>query len=384
MNNWKRYKLGELIKINEKSIGNSFQYDTIEYIDTSSVTENVFDLPQILNLKDAPSRAKRIVKSNDTIISTVRPNLKHIGFLKNPKPNTIVSTGFAVLTPISINPQFLYFYLYQENITKYLSAIAETSTSTYPSFTSNLFETLDIEIPDLPTQTRIANFLSQFDDKVELNRQMNKNLEELAELKFRTLLKDKDKWRKGKLGELGEIVCGKTPSTAIKEYFGGDIPFIKIPDMHGNAFIIKSETTLTKLGSDTQKNKLLPPNSICVSCIATVGLVSLTTTYSQTNQQINSIIPYENEYRFYLYFLLKSMKPFLLNLGSGGTATYNINTGQFKNIDISIPNKEELIKFHNYTNNIFEKILFNMKQNEPLANYRDSILPKLISGAIEI
>ena len=166
-------------------------------------------------------------------------------------------------------------------------------------------------------------------------------------------------WKVGKIKDLGDIICGKTPSKAIHDYFGGDIPFIKIPDMHDQVFIIKTEDSLTEQGANTQKNKFLPENSICVSCIATVGLVSITFKGSQTNQQINSIIPQSESYLEYLYFSLKAMKDDLIAIGGGGSATLNINTGTFSNIEIIYPNENILKRFHNIANPFFQKIRFN-------------------------
>jgi len=124
----------DLALINAKSISGKYPYEEIEYIDTSSVTGNEFSPLQRLKLIDAPSRAKRIVQHGDTIISTVRPIQRHFGFIRNPKANTIASTGFAVITPRSVNPEFLYYYLSQDSITNYLNGIAETSTTTFPAF----------------------------------------------------------------------------------------------------------------------------------------------------------------------------------------------------------------------------------------------------------
>ena len=191
-------------------------------------------------------------------------------------------------------------------------------------------------------------------------------------------------WRVGKLGEVGQIVCGKTPSKDNQEYFGGEIPFIKIPDMHGQVFIVKTEDSLTELGANTQKNKFIPKNSICVSCIATVGLVSITSKDSQTNQQINSIVPNDEKYLGYLYFVLTNMKSDLLAIGSGGSATLNINTSTFSNIEIIIPNEGILENFHDATNPIFTKILDNLYQIQSLARSRDELLPRLMLGEVQV
>ena len=98
-------------------------------------------------------------------------------------------------------------------------------------------------------------------------------------------------WKVGVISDFGDVICGKTPSTKIKDYYGEEIPFITIPDMHNYVYACYTERYLSVKGAQSQESKNLPPNSICVSCIATPGLVVLTDRISQTNQQINSIIP---------------------------------------------------------------------------------------------
>jgi type I restriction enzyme S subunit len=185
MTNWKEYKLGELVAINERSIGRNFEFKSIEYIDTSSVTENKFDTPIYTTISEAPSRAKRLIANGDTIISTVRPIQKHYGFIKKAKANQVVSTGFAVVTPKRIDPRFLYYFLTQAEITEFLNTIAEGGTTTFPAFRAEEIKDLPINLPDLPTQTAIAEILSSLDDKIELNNKINQELESLAQTLFK-------------------------------------------------------------------------------------------------------------------------------------------------------------------------------------------------------
>ena len=174
------------------------------------------------------------------------------------------------------------------------------------------------------------------------------------------------------------LVCGKTPSTKKQEYWGNDVPFITIPDMHNNVFLTQYERKLSKEGANSQFNKFLPKNSICVSCIATPGLVSLTSENSQTNQQINSIICKNNISPFYLYLLLNSetLKQTIINLGSGGSATYNLNKNVFSNIEINILNNEDMNSFHNDVKNIFEEILYLYQKNIKLQKLKQKYLNK--------
>ncbi len=400
---WNTVRLGEVSLVNVKSITGDFLYKEIEYIDTSSVTSNEFSPPQKLRLSDAPSRAKRIIQNGDTIISTVRPIQRHFGFIRNPKPNTIASTGFTVITPISINPEFLYYYLSQESITNYLNGIAETSTTTFPAFRPEVLSDLEIVIPsDEETQRRIAEILSALDDNIELNRQTNATLEAIAQAIFKEWFVNFNfpgatgemveselglipkGWRVGRLGDFGDVVCGKTPSKSNPDFFGGDIPFIKIPDMHNSVFVVNTTDSLTLDGAMSQKQKFLPPYSVIVSCIATVGLVALTSEKSQTNQQINGIIPLKDYTPVFLYFAIKGLKELLMDLGSGGSATLNINTSSFSNIKTLIPPDNILMEYDDLIKPLFCKILSNMRETLTLINCRDELLPKLMNGEIEV
>ena len=148
-------------------------------------------------------------------------------------------------------------------------------------------------------------------------------------------------WEMKALSDLGQIICGKTPSKSNKEYYGNEVPFIKIPDMHNQAFITQTTDNLSLSGANSQSKKYIPPKSICVSCIATVGLVSMTSKPSHTNQQINSIIPNDEQTSEFLYLSLKqsSMTKYLKDLASGGSATLNLNTSTFSKIEIITPLK---------------------------------------------
>ncbi len=191
-------------------------------------------------------------------------------------------------------------------------------------------------------------------------------------------------WKVGKLSDFGNIICGKTPSKANDNFFGGQIPFIKIPDMHNSVFITNTEDSLSEEGAQSQRNKFIPPSSVIVSCIATVGLVAITSEKSQTNQQINAIIPKEEYFAYYLYYCALDLKEVLKDLGSGGSATLNVNTTSFSNIKCIMPSEEVMRSFDSLTKPIFEEILSIDHQSATLAAIRDALLPKLMNGEIEV
>jgi type I restriction enzyme S subunit len=100
-------------------------------------------------------------------------------------------------------------------------------------------------------------------------------------------------WERQQIRDFGNVVTGKTPSTKETDNYGGEVPFIKTPDMHGEIYVTKTESRLTEKGAETQKGKYVPSDEVLVSCIGTVGVVALTSTRSQFNQQINAVIPFE-------------------------------------------------------------------------------------------
>lgn len=135
------------------------------------------------------------------------------------------------------------------------------------------------------------------------------------------------------LFELGRIVTGKTPKTNVVDYWGGNIPFITPTDIVGynSYYQYETERYVTKKGLDTQKATLLPANSVCFSCIASIGKACLTRTFSITNQQINSIIPNDkNDYRYILYLLRYNLSYVQMIAGGSGSGTPIISKRKFE------------------------------------------------------
>jgi len=187
-------------------------------------------------------------------------------------------------------------------------------------------------------------------------------------------------WNVNRISEFGSVMCGKTPSKVKPEFFGEDIPFIKIPDMHNSMFVVKASEYLSQAGAKSQAKKNLPRGSICVSSIATVGKVVITREPSQTNQQINSILPHEVFYTPYLYFYMGQLEKHFHDLASGGSATLNMNTSTFSKVNLLNPSKDILICFHETTKGIISLIESNMLSNLALGEMRDAMLPELLSG----
>ena len=156
MEQWKKCKIRDIVEVN------AAQYTSKDNWEKSSL----------------PSRARRKVKHGDIIFSTVRPNQKHYGYITNPVPNLLVSTGFAVISVNQelANSKFIYYWLSQDEIVEYLHNIAEQSVSAYPSIKASDICNLEIKLPPLEYQSKVASILSTLENKISLNHWINGNL----------------------------------------------------------------------------------------------------------------------------------------------------------------------------------------------------------------
>ena len=385
MTEWKEYKFSDFIDINPlvripKNIPISFVEmkdldPSMRYCESSQ-----------LKLLSGGSR----FINGDTLFARITPCLENgkICQVRNLQNNIgFGSTEFHVLRgKEGVSDTNFVYYLSRWNEVRDHAEHNMEGSSGRQRVPKEAFDTLYLPLPPLPEQIRIASILSSLDDKIDLLHRENKTLEDMAETLFRQwfIEEAKEDWKEKPLSFYGKIVCGKTPPKKESKYFGGETPFIKIPDMHNKTFVINSEDSLTKEGVLYQKEKILPPFSIIVSCIATVGLVVLNAKEAQTNQQINSIIPYEEEYRYFLYLHLMNMYDDLNAMASGGTATLNLNTTNFSKIKIAYPTDDVLCAFNKQVSLLFDKIYNNQQHIQTLIQQRDGLLPKLMSNEIKL
>lgn len=331
----------------------------------------------------------------DNIIISARGTVGELAMI--PYDMAFNQSCFGLIPKGNNDPHFVYYLLKD----KVRSLKSQTQGSVFDTITKATFDRIECADYSEEDQRRIASILSSLDRKIELNNKINADLEEMAQAIFKNWFVDfepfkdgkfvdselgmiPEGWKVGCLGDMGAVVCGKTPSKSNSNYYGGDIPFIKIPDMHGNVFVENSEDRLTEEGSLSQIKKLIPPYSLMVSCIATVGLVSINTKPSHTNQQINTVIPHNKSALFYLYQHIKNNEEFLKNMGRGGTTTLNVNTKSFSNIRLLIPSEIALEQFHGIVEGLFKKIEQNLHESRTLSLLRDTLLPRLMSGELEV
>lgn len=241
------------------------------------------------------------------------------------------------------------------------------------------FEDMLLPIPHPDKQREIVKEYNTLQNRINLNQQLIQKLEETAQAIYWEwfVINKEENWETKKIEEVGKVITGKTPPTEDEENFGDFMSFITIPDMHNNAFAIKTERKLSEKGVALQKNKTLPKYSICVSCIGTAGLVSLVDEPSQTNQQINSIICHKDFSTYYVFMVMKNISDIIQSHGEKGSVGNNLNKQEFSNLEILFPNDELLKTFQNTVYPIFEMLKYKLKENHKLTELKELLLSKL-------
>lgn len=290
-------------------------------------------------------------------------------------------------------------YLYYSIGLKLHQMKANASGTATKFLTQPILNNINIEYRDIEEQKRISNILSAYDNLIENNNKRIKLLEQMAENLYKEWFvrfrfpgyEDMGfengipmGWKIKRIKDFGQVITGKTPSTEISSNYGDKYLFIKTPDMHDNMYVIDSSEKLSEHGNDVQKLKKLPRWSIMVSCIGTGGVVSINSKEAHTNQQINSIVLHDENNIEWLFFVCKSLKTTIEMFGATGSTMTNLSKGKFENLKILEPNLELIDKYHMYTYDIFKEVEKLMYSNENLIKQRDLLLPRLMSGKLEV
>jgi len=284
-----------------------------------------------------------------------------------------------------------------------LRALADEAAHGTKRIQTDRLLSFPIKLPPVPVQGCITDILSAYDDLIENNTRRIEILEEMARrlyeewfVHFRFPGHEEVSFKESELGEIpegwevtslesfGTILTGKTPSKKKPELFGSEVPFIKLPDMHGQIFITETTEGLSLEGEQSQRKKTVPANSICVSCIGTGGIVVITSEPSQTNQQINTIVPAQSDLREFLYFSALSLRDDINNYGATGATMTNLSRGKFASLKVIAPCEELVSSYSTLTAPMFDRILNLQRANRNLRAQRDLLLPKLVSGEIDV
>ena len=385
MTEWKTYRLGEIVATNQKSIGRSYPYSMIEYLDTGSITRNHIESLQEYKLSEAPSRAKRLVQEDDIIYSAVRPNQLHYGYISKFPENLVVSTGFIVISCNKdyIEPKFLYYMLTQQEMTDYLHSIADASTSAYPSLKSSDIENLEISLPSLEEQRRIAGILGAIDDKIENNRRINTNLELQAQTLFDKIFFDDNDTERNPLSDYADINPTRTLRQGVVARY---IEMANLTTMGSfpSDWSYKSYGGGCKFANgDTIMARITP----CLENGKTAYIDFLEDKEVAFGSTEYIVISAKSGYCPALFYFLARNKEFVdyaIGHMNGSSGRQRVSGADIANFPVPHISLEDSNRFAEIAMPIMDVIRNNSLENRRLASLRDTLLPKLMNGEIKL
>lgn len=299
------------------------------------------------------------------------------------------STEFIVMrakTGIS-DPQFVY-YTAINPVFRNVAIKSMVGSSGRQRVQQSVLEELELSVPDLDEQRRIGDFLARIDEKIALNDRINDNLEQQAQSYFQELFVDNadPEWAIGTISDLGTVVGGSTPSKAKPEYYTeSGIAWITPKDLSINKskFVSHGENDITELGLKNSSAAIMPEGTVLFSSRAPIGYIAIAAGEVTTNQGFKSVVPKPEIGTPFVYFFLKNTLPVIEGMASGSTFK-EVSGSTMKNVPAVIPDAETLAKFSDFCAPIFAQQRILEEQNQSLATLRDNLLPKLMSGEIDV
>ena len=415
---WPILPLGDCIVMNEETFSSKDAWLFVNYLDTGSITENrISDIQHLTIGQDKiPSRARRKAQSGDIVYSTVRPNQRHFGLLKKVPDNFLVSTGFAVFRGMMdyTDTGFIYWFLSQDHIVEQLHTIAEHSTSAYPSIRPTDIERLQVALPSLAEQRAIAHILGILDDKIELNRRMNETLEAMARALFKSWFVDFDPVRAKMEGRdtglpkhiadlfsdkffdsvLGPIPEGWTPGELAdvadnphRVVHPSDVPpttlYIGLQHMPRRSIALDTWSFASKV--DSGKSQFKKGEILFGKLRPYFHKVGIAPADGVCSTDILVIIPKSNEWHGYVLSLVSS-EAFVdyTDSRSSGTKMPRANWKDMGCYQLALPPAPLTKAFQSHVATLHQRISVAVRQNNYLIGLRDTLLPKLINGQIEL
>ncbi|GAA7504924.1 hypothetical protein JP0006_14470 [Helicobacter pylori] len=390
-------KNNSVIAINQNNYTKEDNYKKVCYLDTDNITNNRINafLKIDLTKEKLPSRAKRKCSLNSIIYSSVRPNQRHFGIIKEIPKNFLVSTAFIVIDIIDLeklDPNYLYYYITQDKITHYLQRIAECGTSSYPSITPLDFLNIKIKLYPLETQQKIARTLSILDQKIENNHKINELLHKILELLYKQyfvrfdFLDENNKPYQTSGGKMKfskelnrlipsgwsvrflnhKIVSTYQPKTISKTLLNDSYSY----SVYGGGGII---------GRFTEYNH--EQSEFIISCRGQCGISYLTLPKSWITGNAMVIRPTKSyTSKTYLYHTIKKYK--LTNYITGSVQP-QITRQNLSTMPILIPKRKTLNKWNNISSLLWNLIHNNMQSTQTLTVLRDFLLPLLLKQQVK-
>lgn len=398
MAEWQAIRLGKIVLTNQSTYSPKEDWQFVNYLDTGNITMNQIDeIQYIKTLTDKlPSRARRKVKLNSIIYSTVRPNQLHYGIIKKRPENFLVSTGFTVIDVDfeKAVPYYIYYALTQKEVTEHLQAIAEQSVSAYPSIKPSDIENLELLLPDRKTQEKIVAVLSSIDEKIKQNNEINNNLLQQVITLYDELVKSHD-WPVVTILDIAEKVAMGPFGSNIKvsTFVPKGVPIISGNHLRGYFLEEPEFNYITEEHAEHLKNSIVYTHDIVFTHAGNIGQVAIIPDGCKYKRYVLS------QRQFYLRCNEAKVVPEFVLLffhsasGQHELLSYANQTGvpsiaqpatNLKKILFKCPPIEMQLEWKVQVSPMIERYLNNRYENESLYSLRDYLLPKLMSGEIDV
>ena len=359
-------------------------------------TSDVFD-GEITNHIPVPNQNlrgqfKKTFCKNDILYSEIRPANRRFAFVDLEDTSCyIASTKLMVIRPHldRVRPRFLYAFLASETVIRELQHLAESRSGTFPQITFGTeIAPMLMHLPNLELQDRVTGILDSISKKITTNKKINDNLEQQAASYFYRLFIENasTEWREGTISDLGTVVGGSTPSKAKPEYYTDHgIAWITPKDLSLNKskFISRGENDITELGLKNSSAVIMPEGTVLFSSRAPIGYIAIAASQVCTNQGFKSVVPASNIGTAFVYYFLKYNLPTIEGMASGSTFK-EISGSTMKSVPAIIPDNASLAQFDDFCRPIFDQQRTLEAQNQFLSSLRDTLLPKLMSGEIDL
>ena len=356
---------------------------TVEHLGNRVFTEQ--NLPRVSD-SDKARLIKYTLSTGDIVFSRVG-SVDRCSYVDKSHDGWMFSGRCLRVRPTElVDSMYLYYYFCLEETKQFVRNIAVGATM--PSINTKLLGEVEIALPDLNNQKRIAAVLSSLDDKIENNQKLNDNLEQQAMALYRQMFveNNNDARRECRADECFDISIGKTPPRKEAQWFSmnpTDCIWVSISDMgRCGMYIADSSEYLTHESVDKFNIKVVPDNTVLLSFKLTVGRVAITDGAMVTNEAIAHFKTDKPEINEYLYCYLKDFN--YQTMGSTSSIATAVNSKIIKAMPFVVPTDAELVSFHSATAPMFEMIKTRQRENTRLAELRDSLLPKLMSGEIDV
>lgn len=370
----------------------AYKTEGISLIRSQNILDFSFSTNGLAFIDDEQARQLQNVEiqEKDVLINITGDSVARVCMVPAETLPARVNQHVAILRADSkkLDPDYLLYYLLNPVIKRHLLRLSSDGATRNALTKSNLEELIISAPKDIIKQREIAEKIKLLDSKISLLRKQNQTLEELAQTLFEHLVLEESIEKEVTLDEVAKIGIGRTPPRKEDHWFSkssSDIKWISIKDLGlCDVFINNTSEYLTKEAVTKFSIPIIPKNTVVLSFKMTLGRVAITTEEMLSNEAIahfkikdESMISTE-----YLYFFLKTYK--YQSLGSTSSIVTSINSGMIKNIDIVIPKKEKMLQFSNSVKPLFNAMKSNSGQIETMTSLRDTLLPKLMNGEIQI